>query len=90
MSKINIEQLAKKHGTPLFLLSKSKLHQTLKKMRTLLPRVTPYYAVKANPHDLILKQFTRDATMGFDVASRGEIERVLAAGGNMRYPKGLK
>jgi ornithine decarboxylase len=44
--------------------------------------VTPYYAVKANPQDAILKEFTKDEKMGFDVASKGEMERVLAAGGN--------
>ena len=45
-SKIPIAALAKKHGTPLFILSRSKLAQQVKRFRALLPRVRPCYAVK--------------------------------------------
>ena len=59
--KLNIKKtipgLAKKHGTPLFLISKSRLLEQVDKFRTLLPRVKPYYAMKANSHPFILKTF---------------------------------
>src|SRR5208283_4146329 len=79
-SKIPIAALAKKHGTPLFILSRSKLAQQVKRFRALLPRVRPCYAVKANPHEEILKVFAK-AKLGFDVASRKEMELVLKCGG---------
>ncbi len=79
-SKIPIATLAKKHGTPLFILSRSKLAQQVKRFRALLPRVHPCYAVKANPHEEILKVFAK-AKLGFDVASRKEMELVLKCGG---------
>ncbi len=80
MSKISITELAKKHGTPLFIISRSKLKQCVTRMQTLLPRVNPYYAIKANPHDQILKCFAREMKIGFDVASQGEMDRVLKWG----------
>lgn len=68
--------LAKRHDTPLFLISKVKLLAQVKRFNTLLPRVKPYYAVKANFHSFILQVFA-DAGIGFDVASIYEIEQVL-------------
>jgi ornithine decarboxylase len=81
--KLNIKKtipgLAKKHGTPLFLISKSRLLEQVDKFRTLLPRVKPYYAMKANSHPFILKTFTK-AGVGFDVASVNEMDMALKAG----------
>ena len=74
-----INTLAKKHGTPLFVISKSKLLEQLKRFRSMLPRVEPFYAVKANSHPFILKTFT-DAGTGFDVASIQEMQAVRALG----------
>jgi ornithine decarboxylase len=53
----NISSLAKKHGTPLFLISKSMLIEQVNKFQTLLPSVKPFYAVKANAHPFVLKIF---------------------------------
>lgn len=80
MSKIPIAELAKEYGTPLFVINRSKLKHCVTRMQTLLPRVSPYYAVKANPHDEILKCFAKEMKIGFDVASQGEMERVLKFG----------
>jgi ornithine decarboxylase len=74
-----IEELARKHGTPLFIISKSRLREEVRKFREYLPRVTPYYAVKANQHPCILKVFAQ-AKLGFDVASTGEIDALLRTG----------
>ena len=79
-SKIPIAALAKKHGTPLFIISRSKLIQQAKRFKSLLPRVMPCYAVKANPNEEILKIFAKEK-LGFDVASKKEMELVLKNGG---------
>ncbi|MGQ9465813.1 MAG: type III PLP-dependent enzyme [bacterium] len=77
--KKQIPNLVRKHGTPLFLISKSKLINQLKRFHTLLPRVKPFYAVKANSHPFILKTFA-DAGTGFDVASIHEMKSLLDMG----------
>lgn len=72
-------KLAKKHGTPLFVISRTLLLAQVARFRKLLPRVEPFYAVKANPNPNVLKLLA-GAGLGFDVASVPEIEWALAAG----------
>jgi ornithine decarboxylase len=79
ISRKLIETLAKKHGTPLFIINRQEIRFQLSRFRKLLPRVVPYYAVKANPHPEIIKLMAREKT-GFDVASMGEIQAVLDCG----------
>lgn len=74
-----INKLIKQHGTPLILISQKLLVDQIKKFRKLLPRVTPYYAVKANSDPNIIKTFVRHGT-GFDVASKYEMDLVLKQG----------
>ena len=74
-----IKALAKKYGTPILIVSKNSVIDQFKKFRKLLPRVTPYYAVKANSDPNIVKTFVRLGS-GFDVASRYEMELVLKHG----------
>ena len=74
-----IKALASKHGTPLLAVSRAALQAQFARFRKALPRVEPYYAVKANPHPEILKVLCA-ARAGFDVASQAEMEAVLAAG----------
>ncbi len=71
--------MVRKHNTPLFLISKSKLLNQLKRFQTLLPRVKPFYAVKSNSHPFILQTFA-DAGIGFDVASIQEMKTLLDMG----------
>lgn len=75
----NINNLVKKHGTPLFLISKQGLIDQYEKFRRLMPRVTPYYAVKANSDPELVKTFIKCGT-GFDVASQYEMELCLKLG----------
>jgi ornithine decarboxylase len=72
-------RLAKKHGTPLFIVSRTLLREQVARFRKLLPRVEPFYAVKANPNPHVLRVLAK-AGLGFDVASATEIELALAAG----------
>uniref|UniRef100_A0A7V1EHR6 Type III PLP-dependent enzyme n=1 Tax=candidate division WOR-3 bacterium TaxID=2052148 RepID=A0A7V1EHR6_UNCW3 len=74
-----IENVVRKYNTPLFLISKSKLLNQLKRFQMLLPRVKPFYAVKSNSHPFILKTFA-DAGTGFDVASIREMKTLLEMG----------
>ena len=74
-----IQRLAKRYGTPLFLISRSRLIANLQRFRALLPRVEPFYAVKANPHPEILKVFAKKG-IGFDVASAGEMKSLFKLG----------
>ncbi|MFA5794904.1 MAG: type III PLP-dependent enzyme [Candidatus Brocadiia bacterium] len=75
----NIKRLVAKHGSPLFIINRSKLAENLQRFRQMLPRVEPFYAVKSNPHIEILKVFARMGS-NFDVASRGEMEALLKLG----------
>jgi len=77
--KRSFPRLAKKHGTPLFVISKTLLLEQVKRFHKLLPRVEPFYAVKANPNPDVLRTLAA-AGLGFDVASAAEMEWVLAAG----------
>ncbi|MEO0009674.1 MAG: type III PLP-dependent enzyme [candidate division WOR-3 bacterium] len=77
--RASFPRLAKKHGTPLFVISRTLLLAQLAKFRKLLPRVEPFYAVKANPNPEVIKTLAQEGC-GFDVASEPEIEWVLAAG----------
>jgi ornithine decarboxylase len=74
-----LRDLAKKHGTPLMVISRSALKRQVRRFREALPRVEPFFAVKANPHPEIVKTMVGEST-GFDVASLPEIRAVLAAG----------
>jgi ornithine decarboxylase len=76
-----IPALARRKGTPLFVISRTLLREQVARFRKLMPRVEPYYAMKANPEPRILKIF-REAGLGFDVASANEIDAVLAVGGS--------
>jgi ornithine decarboxylase len=66
-------ELVKRHGSPLLVVYKDKLLQQLELLRKQLPGVSPYYAIKAFPHEDILK-ILADAGTNFDVASAGEID----------------
>jgi ornithine decarboxylase len=79
VSDKQINNLVRKYGTPLFIINRSELTKNLNRFRTLLPRVQPFYAVKANPHHEILKVFHKKGA-SFDVASQGEMETLLKIG----------
>jgi len=75
-----LRDLVRRHGTPLLAISRAAVRAQLDRFRKRLPRVEPFYAVKANPHPGILKILAA-AGACFDVASLAEMEAVLAAGG---------
>jgi ornithine decarboxylase len=77
--KASLPRLARRHGTPLFVISKRLLVEQVRRFHRFLPRVEPFYAVKANPNPEILKLLAARG-LGFDVASAPEIDWVLEAG----------
>lgn len=76
MAKIAaLKELARKHGTPLFIVDHDVLRRNYAEFKKHLPRVQAYYAVKANPAPEIVRTFYRAGT-SFDVASIGEFRLV--------------
>jgi len=78
-----IESLVAEHGTPLYIVSRSKIVENFQRLDRALPAVTLFYAMKANPHHEILETLAGIGA-GFDVASQGEILATLAAGASPR------
>jgi diaminopimelate decarboxylase len=67
-------------GTPLFVYSAELIRRRVAELRAAMPApLKIHYAVKANPYRPIL-EFMRGLTDGFDIASGGELDMVLAAG----------
>jgi diaminopimelate decarboxylase len=67
-------------GTPLFVYSGELIRRRVAELRAAMPkRLKIHYAVKANPYKPIL-ELMRTLTDGFDIASGGELDMVLAAG----------
>ena len=75
--------LAQQHGTPLFVYSKAAMLGALAAyQRGFAGRKAQIcYAMKANSSLAVLQVFAR-AGCGFDIVSGGELQRVLAAGGD--------
>jgi ornithine decarboxylase len=67
------QTLVKKHGSPLLVVSRSMLLQQYHTLKSYLPNVAFYYAIKAFPHPEVLS-ILAEAGCHFDVASEGEIE----------------
>ena len=66
--------------TPLFVYSADLIRRKVADLRAAMPsRIKIHYAVKANPYRPIL-ELMRTLADGFDIASGGELEMVLAAG----------
>ena len=77
-----LSDLAKEHGTPLFVYSKDAMLSALAAyQRGFAGRnVQICYAMKANPALGVIQVFA-EAGCGFDIVSGGDMDRVLAAGG---------
>ncbi len=67
----DLQKMAKKHGTPLFVVDHAVLRHNVAQFKKYLPRVQPYYAVKANSDPAIVKTLYK-AGASFDVASMPE------------------
>jgi diaminopimelate decarboxylase len=79
----SLDALAHENGTPLFVYSRAAMRHALASYTRALAgrRHLVCYAMKANSSLAVLQTFA-EAGCGFDIVSVGELERVLAAGGD--------
>ena len=78
----SLDELASRHGTPLYVYSRTSMRTAVAGYQSALTG-RPHllcYAMKANSSLAVLQTFAQ-AGCGFDIVSAGELERVLAAGG---------
>jgi diaminopimelate decarboxylase len=82
IENVRLADLAQQHGTPLFVYSKAAMLSALEAYQRGFAgrRAQICYAMKANSSLAVLQLFAQ-AGCGFDIVSGGELERVLAAGG---------
>src|SRR3954466_8600793 len=80
--KVPLERLAKQYGTPLFVYSQQTFTGHFRRLDQAMAGVDHLvcFAVKSNSNQSILRALA-NAGSGFDIVSGGELERVLAAGG---------
>ena len=82
---VRVSALADSYGTPLFVYSQAAMQDALAAYQRGFAgrKLHICYAMKANS-SLAVLQFFADQGCGFDIVSGGELERVLAAGGDAR------
>ena len=82
---VNLERVAEKYGTPLYVYSAGTILDHCRRLDASLGEIDHLicYAVKANSNRAVLNLLSREGA-GFDIVSGGELFRVLAAGGDPR------
>lgn len=80
---VNVADIAKAHGTPCYVYSRATLERHWHAFNDAIGEQAHLvcYAMKANSNLAVLNLFARLGS-GFDIVSRGELERVLRAGGD--------
>ena len=81
----SVESLAKQHGSPLYVYSAKTLTDNFNRLHTALAPLDHLicFAMKSNSNLGVMRTLA-DLGGGFDTVSGGEIQRVIAAGGNPR------
>ncbi len=81
VDQVPLADLARRHGTPLFVYSETAIRDALAAYQRPLAgrKARICYAMKANS-TLAVLQLLAQAGCGFDIVSGGELERVIAAG----------
>lgn len=84
LEQVRLADLARVHGTPLFVYSKASMLAALAAYQRGFAgrRAQICYAMKANSSLAVLQVFAQ-AGCGFDIVSGGELQRVAAAGGDL-------
>ncbi|PYI80716.1 MAG: diaminopimelate decarboxylase [Verrucomicrobia bacterium] len=83
--RVSVESLARQFGTPLYVYSQHTLTDHFQKLDQALAPLDHLicYAMKANSNAAVMRTFANLGS-GFDVVSGGELQRVIAAGGDPR------
>lgn len=79
LARLDLDNIVARYGSPLMLISRETLSDNYHQLQAQLPQVRLYYAVKSNPNADVLRTLA-DLGAGFDVASVGELKRVLSLG----------
>lgn len=82
LESLALDDLAREFGTPLYAYSRNAMRSAARAYHRALsgrPHLV-CYAMKANSNLAVLQTFVQEGC-GFDIVSAGELERVLAAGG---------
>lgn len=72
-------QLKEEHGSPLMVVSRTRIQEKFQILEEYLPMVQMYYAVKANPNEKIL-EIVKSCNATFDICSNAEIDIVKSIG----------
>jgi ornithine decarboxylase len=72
LTKVAVEKLAQQYDTPLLVVSSEQVERNYSFLANYLPGVKLHYAVKANPHEAIIRKLAELGSY-FDVASDGEM-----------------
>jgi diaminopimelate decarboxylase len=82
---VAVETLARRYGTPLYVYSQRTLTEHFQALDQALAGVEHLvcFAVKSNSNQSVLRVLARLGS-GFDIVSGGELQRVMAAGGDPR------
>jgi diaminopimelate decarboxylase len=80
---VAVSEIAQRHGTPCYIYSRAALENAFGEYQRALADCDHLvcYAVKANSNLAVLNVLARIGA-GFDIVSQGELERVVAAGGD--------
>jgi diaminopimelate decarboxylase len=80
---VAIESLAKRHGTPLYIYSQRTLTEHFRRLDAALAPLDHLicFAMKSNSNLSVLRTLANLGS-GFDIVSGGELQRVIAAGGD--------
>lgn len=74
-------ELVERHGSPLLVLDCAVLRQNYRDLKSALPGVHLYYAIKSLPEKAVLATLAREGS-GFDVATNGELDLLRSIGAN--------
>ncbi|MHB1096254.1 MAG: type III PLP-dependent enzyme [Gemmatimonadaceae bacterium] len=75
ISKARLKALAEEHGTPVLIIDHDELRRNFRTFRRYLPRVQPYFAVKAGADPAVVRTLFAEGA-SFDVASMPEFDLV--------------
>ncbi|MFZ0827406.1 MAG: diaminopimelate decarboxylase [Verrucomicrobiia bacterium] len=83
---VSVDSLARKFGTPLYIYSQHTLTEHFRKLDQALAPLDHLvcFAMKANSNLSVLRTLANLGS-GFDIVSGGELQRVIAAGGDPRH-----
>ncbi|AIF53877.1 type III PLP-dependent enzyme [Pelosinus sp. UFO1] len=79
LTKVAVEKLAQQYDTPLLVVSSEQVERNYSFLANYLPGVKLHYAVKANPHEAIIRKLAELGSY-FDVASDGEMQFLTEMG----------